>query len=360
MSDIDNRLTTYSAVATELALLSDQRLAALLEEATHIGTSIGGTAVSLDICGTQIFVKKIRLTDIERLPENRMSTANLFDLPTFCQYGIGSPGFGAWRELSVHIMSTNWVLAKECPNFPLMYHWRVLPRTMSKPPPLEELNELERDVEYWVEYWGGSRAMRSRIEAIKNASSEIVIFLEYFPDNLNTWFGKQIAEGGDAAELACTMVENNLKAITSFINSRDLLHFDAHFKNILTDGHQLYFTDFGLATSTRFELSEVEAEFYKSHRTYDRSYTATHFVNWLVDTLFGEDNLNTILLEYATGIGARALGPAAASIITRYAPLAIVMNEFYRKLQTEARTTPYPPAAELERLCAAVDLQGLI
>jgi hypothetical protein len=71
-------------------------------------TGIGGTTALLEIEGSTVFVKRIRgFTDIERQPEHVMSTANLFALPTFCQYGIGSPGFGVWRELATHVMTTN-------------------------------------------------------------------------------------------------------------------------------------------------------------------------------------------------------------------------------------------------------------
>ena len=34
-----------------------------------------------------------------------------------------------------------------------------------------------------------------------------------------------------------------------------------HSKNILTDGQRLYFADFGLAVSPRFELSNDEVDF---------------------------------------------------------------------------------------------------
>ena len=44
-----------------------------------------------------------------------------------------------------------------------------------------------------------------------------------------------------------TDVERNLRAGVAFMTSHGLHHFDAHFKNVLTDGHRLYFTDFGLA-----------------------------------------------------------------------------------------------------------------
>lgn len=43
------------------------------------------------------------------------------------------------------------------------------------------------------------------------------------------------------------------------MNTRGLLHFDAHFENILTDGQRLFFADYGLAISSRFELSRDES-----------------------------------------------------------------------------------------------------
>jgi hypothetical protein len=67
----------------------------------------------LEVAGTPVFVRRVPLTDLERRPENVRSTANLFALPVFCQYGLGGPGFGAWRELAVHTMTTNWVLTGE-------------------------------------------------------------------------------------------------------------------------------------------------------------------------------------------------------------------------------------------------------
>src|ERR1700730_4165030 len=95
-----------------------------------------------------------------------------------------------------------------------------------------------------------------------DASGDIVLFLAHFLENLHEWLAKQFAAGLPAAELACTMVEKNLWPVISFINSRGLLHFDAHFKNIVTDGNELYLADFGLAISDRFELSDAERRFF--------------------------------------------------------------------------------------------------
>lgn len=255
-----NRLCDYSAISTELALFNDQRLMLLLDNAEHHGKSIGGKTALLEISGKKVFVKKIKLTDIERQPENVMSTANIFNLPLYYQYGVGSTGFGVWRELSAHIMSANWVIAGECPNFPLMYHWRILPSPMIKPS-IEETQKLEQE----VAYWNKSSAIHQRLHAIQNASAEIVLFLEYFPENVYQWLGKELIKDSQSAESACTMIDSNLRAIITFINSRGLIHFDAHVWNILTDGKQLYLSDFGLALSSQFELTDEERVFYKRH-----------------------------------------------------------------------------------------------
>jgi hypothetical protein len=272
------RLTAHSAVSASLALRSDGALGELVDTAMPIGSGIGGKSALLEVAGTPVFVKRVPLTDLERQPEHVRSTANLFDLPVFCQYGIGAiggPGFGAWRELAVHTMTTNWVLAAEHEGFPLMYHWRVLPGSMPLP---EELADTERA----VAYWGGGPQVSRRIEALKQSSASVALFLEYIPQNLHQWLGAQVEAGDQTANRACAMAERELAAGTSFMNSRGLLHFDAHFENILTDGRRLYFADYGLAISSQFELSQDEAGFFDRHQAYDRCYTATYLVNWLV------------------------------------------------------------------------------
>ncbi|MGW1207306.1 hypothetical protein [Streptomyces cyaneofuscatus] len=69
---------------------------------------MGGRSALLKVDGRPVFVKEVPLTERERLPEHTRSTANLFGIPAFCQYGVGSgSGFGAWREVGVHTMTTN-------------------------------------------------------------------------------------------------------------------------------------------------------------------------------------------------------------------------------------------------------------
>ncbi|WP_050502899.1 serine/threonine-protein kinase [Streptomyces monomycini] len=340
------RLTAYSSVATSLALRSDHQLRQLLEPGTPLGTGIGGKSALLRVDGTPVFVKRVPLTDVERLPEHQRSTADLFGLPAFCQYGIGSPGFGAWRELAAHTMTTNWVLAGQYGGFPLLYHWRVLPDT---PPALAD--ELA-DVESAVAYWGGGPGIRRRIEGLRRSSASIALFMEYIPRTLHDWLTEQVQADDAAADRACALVERELKAGTSFMNARGLLHFDAHFQNILTDGRRLYFADFGLALSSRFDLSPSETGFFEQHRTYDRCYTVTHLVLWLITALYGHGRSEREALVRACAEGA---GPPAGplgvrAVIARHAPLAAVLTDFHGRLRDESRETPYPSGA-LARAC---------
>ena len=110
---------------------------------------IGGTSLQIEIDNTPVFVKKVPLTDLELQTENYMSTANIFNLPMCYQYGIGSAGFGAWRELAAHVMTTNWVITGGCPNFPIMYHWRILKDVDNKIISDEEQAALDKDTAYW-------------------------------------------------------------------------------------------------------------------------------------------------------------------------------------------------------------------
>jgi hypothetical protein len=288
----------------------------------------------LDLKGVRLFAKQVPLTDIERAPGNVRSTANVFGLPLYYQYGVGSTGFGAWRELATNLMATDWALAGECVNFPLLYHWRVLPRAERPPLTPEQWERFERS----IEYWGGSPAIRARREAILAASASLVLFLEYVPEMVNSWLAERLAAGGEAAEAAIAKVDEQVTEIARFINARGMLHFDLHFHNILTEGEQAYVTDFGLATCDGFDLDAAERGFFEQHRLYDRGYVAANLVRWI-------DSQDP-----------PAILPAKAAALTqRYRPIAALMGGFLDQLRNESKTTHYPADA-LER--AFVDLTG--
>ncbi|HEX5421721.1 MAG TPA: serine/threonine protein phosphatase [Gammaproteobacteria bacterium] len=339
----DTRILKWGEVSTVLALLSNRRLAELVAGARPLGSGIGGASSVLDVAGAQVFVKRVPLTDLERRPENVRSTANIFELPSFCQYGLGGPGFGAWRELAANAWTTHWVLTRRTEAYPLTYHWRVLP---GGAPLAEELADIERA----VAYWGDSAAVRERINALARASASAVLFQEYIPRTLDDWLGDQLASGEEAVASACAMVERSLRTDVAFMNSNGLLHFDAHFRNILTDGQRLYFGDLGLGTSPRFDLSAAELEFVAHNMSHDTCYGVTQLVNWLVTHVCGVAvpetggpvERNAYIRRCATGAEAVGAPAAVAAVLRRYAPVAVVMNDFYWDLFGKSRATPYP------------------
>ncbi|QDY78557.1 protein kinase family protein [Streptomyces qinzhouensis] len=346
-SPAGERLRAYRTAATALALHDDRRLAALLETARPLGSGIGGTSALLDVDGTPVFVKRVPLTDTKRAPGHRHSTADLFGLPLNCQYGmssIGSPGFGAWRELAVHTMTTNWVLTGAYGGFPLMYHWRTLPGAAAPP------GELA-DVERAVDHWGGGPGVRRRIEELRDAAASLVLFLEYVPRTLHDWLGEAVDGGGEGADEAVRRTESQLADGIRFLAGNGLLHFDSHFRNILTDGRRLYFADFGLALATRFDLSAEERAFAARHRDHDAAYTMSYLVNWLITAVHGHGRQEREDLIRACAAGAEPpAGPEAVrEVIRRHAATAAVVTDFYGSLLAGALDTPFP-AEELDRI----------
>ncbi|WP_217555257.1 protein kinase family protein [Streptomyces sp. GbtcB6] len=339
MTDIARRVAAHTGIANSLALLSDVELAGLVADGEPLGAGIGGRAVRLTVDGGPVFVKRIPLTDREREPRHARSTENLFGLPSYCHYGIGaigSPGFGGWRELAAHRVTTDWVLAGRFPGFPLLHHWRVLPGASAPLP-----GELA-DVERAVAYWGDSAGVRERVEALRDASASLTLFLEHIPYTLHDWLDAELRT--DRADSACTLTARGLEDSTAFLSGTHLLHLDAHFGNILTDGRQLYLTDFGLSLSSRFRLASDEGEFFDRHRHYDRVYTLYYLVIWLVTALYGYrgEERAEFVRACAGGVRPEGVPRAAAELLLRHAPLAVGMEAFCRRLERESRLTPFP------------------
>jgi hypothetical protein len=244
------RIAAREVVSQALEALGDEELAGLLAGGREMGTGIGGATVELDVEGVRVFAKKIPLTDVEMLPGNWMSTGNVFGLPTFYQYPVGSAGFGAWREVAAHTMTTDWAIGGGFDGFPLTYHWRVL-----------------------------SGKLRSGAG------------IDGFAD------------------------------------------IDAHFHNILTDGDQVYFADFGLATCDDFDLSESERRFLDEHRDYDHAYVYAGLAARSIDEIRGDaQNLEFLRAWIAGDVDRSGLTARVAALVDRYAPLGVLTQEFHRAL----------------------------
>ncbi|NEY32267.1 protein kinase family protein [Streptomyces sp. PRKS01-65] len=341
-----SRVSAYAAVRSRLALYSDRRLRSALAAAPELGSGIGGRSAEMEVADRRVFVKRVPLTDIELRPEHVRSTANLFGLPLFYQYGMGSAGFGAWRELAAHLMTTGWALENRYAGFPLLYHWRVLPDT----PPTGFTGEFG-GVEGAVAHWEGSPAVRRRLEAIGRSSHSLVLFLEHVPHTLAAWLARHRAaarpEPADAS--VYLWAEDALVEGTRFMSAHGLVHFDAHFANLLTDGRQVYFADFGLASSRDFELSADEDAFLSDHLVYDRSYAPCHLLrHHLPEGVRGGADPGAFLRAWAEGHRPEGVPPGLRAVIDRHAPHAVVLDDFHHRLLTRSKRTPFP-AAQIRR-----------
>lgn len=334
--DMARRLSNYSKAANYLSRLTDEQLSILMKTAKSLGTGTGGEVLSIEVEGVPIFIKKIRLTDIERA--NPRSTQNLFELPTYYQYGVGSMGFGVWREIAAHEMTTKWVLNGECQNFPLMYHSRVLerPSALPKTPTTEELEDRQR----YVEYWDGSSAVGRRSEAAEMASADVVVFMESLPQTLDKWLS---VEGGKEN---LPRIERELNLVAAFMKSRGFLHFDAHFHNILANNGHVYFADFGLAMSRRFDLSPEERAFLEKHIDYDRYYVVAELAKKSIQSIVSnlKDEEREAVLDAYISLEKTFEHPIGQeSIAQRYRPITILVDNFLRSLREDyKKSTPYP------------------
>jgi hypothetical protein len=331
---LDQRRRVHDRLAAQLAALSDDQVAALLAETATWRVNVHGNQSGvIEFEGEKVFLKKIALTDLERTAENQGSTANLFGLPLFYQYGVGSSGFGAWRELQAALKAGAWALAGDCPHFPLAYHWRVMPRAAHPVLAAEQQAWLDRA----PDYWGHSDAVRARLEGISAASASIVLFLECVPQTLDQWLKtKQKGAPSDPAlEATILRFHDQWRGAAAFLNDRGMLHFDLNAYNVLTDGEQLYAADFGLALASDFDLSPAERTFFEAHRLYDRSYVDWAFIEWLTGTS-----------------DPPTLTPTLSALEARCAPVAAIFGNFLRTLVNGSKTAPFP-AAELEAARAA-------
>ncbi|SDT12057.1 serine/threonine protein phosphatase [Actinoplanes derwentensis] len=343
---LPTRRALHDRVAASLAACADGELAALLQAASPVGVGVGGGSSIADVDGTPVFVKRVPITDREL--DHPHSTANLFDLPVRCQYGmyrLAGPGFGAWRELAANQSVTEGVLAGETESFPLLHHWRVLP---GRPPVAAE----HLDIDAVVAQFGGNQAMRARFEALAGATASLVLFFEALPDGLPRWLSDPV---GRAAA-----VERQLFDMVAFLRHRDVLHLDGHFGNIRADDDRLYLVDFGLATSPRFDLSDAEREFAARNAGHDADYASMRLVNWLVTSVCGvpvsPDSgpvaRNQFVRRCASGDIPPDVPLPVAEIIARHAPAAARMNDLCWRLFDGDLHAEYPGSETTVRITA--------
>lgn len=331
------RTEKYTIVSNTLACMSNQQLQQVLSTGKEMHAGIGGTSVRIDIENIPVFVKRVPITEFELKPDNFMSTANIFKLPMCYQYGIGSAGFSAWRELAAHIMTTNWVISGKCPNFPIMYSWRIIPNSLSK-----------TDFSYWestekyLDYWENNENIKDRVNALNSSNTSVLLFLEHFPKNLHQYLKEVLSSNITELDSINHLKKLNksFETVLKFMKENGFLHMDAHFYNILADD-DIYLSDFGLALSKKFDLSITEQNFVKDHENYDRYSYSVNLLHGVLTTYAGKEHWDKTLSDYLANKLSIKLPDKINEILSKNAPIAEKMHTFYKEIQKD-KSTPYP------------------
>jgi len=145
----------------------DTRLKALLLK-SEFASGWGQTGLVV-INGQKVFVKRIPVTVLDMA--NAYSTKNLYRIPAWYNYGVGSAGFGAFRELAAHLKTTNWVRDGTFSGFPLLHYHRIL-TSDERGPDTSNLRE-------YVDYWNVSKTIQSYMDGRGDCKHQLLISLEF-------------------------------------------------------------------------------------------------------------------------------------------------------------------------------------
>jgi hypothetical protein len=319
---IELRRKRYFKLNSQIAQLDNAQLCSLFANSELNESSTGwGQNHAIILGESKVFVKRVPVTNLEF--DNQFSTRNLYDLPTYCNYGFGSTGFGVFRELITHIKTTNWVLEGEIATFPLMYHYRIIPFFGRR---TDADQENLKNLKGYVEYWGNSENLGKYVLDRAIANHELVMFLEYIPHILETWLRENPNKLKQSLDSSRQTID--------FLRTKGIIHFDAHFRNVLTDGKQVYLTDFGLVLDKSFPLTRDEESFFEQNRFYDYGEILRN-ISHLIRPIFDECSENEkhrIIEKYGIkeGLKPHELGSILLDNIKQiHADEDIKLDEFY-------------------------------
>lgn len=347
------RLERHFRLATQLTYLSDDALKARLDKVPIDQT--WGVNQTLVLGRDKVFVKRIPLTELEA--NNLYSTRNLYRMPCYYNYGVGSAGFGAFRELAAQARVSNLVAAQAAEGFLLLHHHRIVSR---QPGTVAEDDARMRD---YVRRWNNSKTIARYARARIEAPYELVLCLEYVEHTVRSWLSSHLDRLGDVLARSIALLDT--------LRANGMLHFDAHLQNHLTDGERFYLCDFGLALDGDFDLSAAERRFYELHQLYDYGEVLVGVGSAAVDYYLRLGEQRRRRVEKALGVDARDFYPFSAALLEqapdlrkrrlvnfgdaflelaeRYKPVTLLMSRFYDALARNPRKdTPFP-SADLER-----------
>ena len=362
--DLETRRKRHAAMSSRLAFLNGAELGKLIRPILPPQRGWGSSGV-VKLGTANVFVKRIPMTQVE--VENAYSTKNHYRLPPYYSYGIGSAGLGVWREIVAVIKTSNWVLDGSCPNFPLLYHHRVLKLRGRRAQPDSAQHAA------YIEYWNNNRQIGQFIEDRANASHEAVLFLEFIPYTLRRWLTRKLSRTGRVFE--------QMAGVTEFMRSKGMVHFDCHHWNVVTDGDNCYLTDFGLTMDKGFELSSSERKFCARNTFYDRGTFVSRACEYLTEKYLAcSDRKRARILEHLSALepvsglaldmlllenvenltdsGLLRLHPDYVEQIVKFRDVGMMMSEFYRSMTTSSHKTTRMDNDRLGTLLRLEDQKG--
>lgn len=262
------RIKNYHNLSNTLTLLSNAQVKNFFEAKENDDKII-------KIDNINVFVKKIPIADL--FYQNQFETGNLYKLPLFYNFGIGSVGISPWRELALHLKTTNFVLTNQCSSFLLLYHYRIIEDDYDMYSE-EYIKSQSKGFHNYkqIKYYLKDRAM---------SRHKIVLFLEYIPHNLYEYgnFRNEVFKHLDYTK----KYYEQAKIIISFLNRKKIYHFDAHTGNFIVDNKgKLYLTDFGLAVDEDFNLTNDERKLLKYNKKYDNQTILFNIYRLFTDQIF--------------------------------------------------------------------------
>lgn len=313
----------------DLAALADDELVALLPEASY--DQGWGASCTIVVDDAPVFLKRLPLTDVE--VEKPGSTRNHFKLPTYYAYGVGSAGFGSWREVVAHRTTSG------TPGFPVLLHERVMPRTAMP------RQDLPWTSEGYVSYWNGNRRIGEYMAARDAATHEVWVLLEHLPQTGNEWVLANEAQVDVILEAAYDIVRR--------LGDLGIVHFDSHLGNVITDGDGFRLSDFGLAAGDHFELTAAERRFVDRHRYYDLGIVVASLGQQLMGRL-GTRRPSDLAdaVEHIDELPF-ALAPELQAAYTRLRAPMLYMVEHFARMMRPAKRSRYDDATLRDLLMAA-------
>ena len=204
----------------------------------------------------------------------------------------------------------------------------------------------------------------------RNASCQLILFLEYIPHVLRPW----LLDNPDRIQWAL----DELRVTIDLLRKNGVIHFDVHYDNILTDGEHTYLTDFGLVLDRNYALREDEKVFFDAHTHYDYGEVLaclTFLINRSHEALseseksrirerYGVpqtdqsfDMMPVLLanLEALHADGLMKLNEDCFACLVKYRSVILLMESFYGTLRgNKGKDTPFPHE-ELKRLLAETE-----